>query len=199
MSFDPTKNSIFSNDLRHDEAAFEAFFKKNFTPLCSYCQYKFGFDLDGAKEIVHTAFVRLWETRQQLAGELSPLAYLRTSIINSSLDVLKHEKVKQKHATYLQNTAPGEPAESNYNSVDYKQLQTEIDNAVAELPEQMRRIFILSRFEGLKYAAIAGELNISVKTVETQMSRALAKLRERLAGYLTVLLLLVLWHLLADQ
>jgi RNA polymerase sigma-70 factor, ECF subfamily len=61
----------------------------------------------------------------------------------------------------------------------------------------MRRIFEMSRFEGLKYAQIAEQLNISVKTVETQMSRALVKLREKLATYLsTIIIILILTMLL---
>lgn len=64
-------------------------------------------------------------------------------------------------------------------------MAAQIDKAVAELPEQMRRIFELSRYEGLKYNDIANHLNICVKTVETQMSRALVRLRQKLSNYLT--------------
>ena len=67
---------------------------------------------------------------------------------------------------------------------ELKELQQDINKAIAELPDQMRRIFELSRYEGLKYTAIAQKLDISVKTVETQMSRALSKLREKLSSYL---------------
>src|SRR4051794_7358377 len=173
-----------SNDLRFNDAVFEAFFKEHFVPLCSYCQYKVGFDLDLAKEIVHTSFIKLWEVRQTLAENVSPKAYLYTIIINSSLDVLKHEKVKQQHIQFVQKTTTEESSPNSFESIDLKELRTDIDAAISQLPEQMRRIFELSRFEGLKYAEIAAQLNVSVKTVETQMSRALAKLREKLSGYL---------------
>jgi len=68
-------------------------------------------------------------------------------------------------------------------------MKADIDSAVLDLPEGMRRIFQLSRFDGLKYAEIARQLNISVKTVETQRSRALIKLKEKLSRYLLLALL----------
>jgi RNA polymerase sigma-70 factor, ECF subfamily len=175
---------------RLDDAAFEVFFKEQFMPLCAYCQFKFGFDLDQAKEVVHTGFIKLWENRASISSDLSPKAYLYKIITNNSLDLLKHEKVRQKHEQYvLQHVSEASGGEA-FESAGFKQLSADVDEAIASLPEQMRRIFELSRYEGLKYAEIASLLHISVKTVETQMSRALAKLRQRLAGYLTLLVLL---------
>jgi RNA polymerase sigma-70 factor, ECF subfamily len=173
-----------------DDAAFEVFFKQNFTPMCAYCQFKFGFDLDQAKEVVHTGFIKLWENREVISPNLSPKSYLYKIIINNSFDILKHEKVKQKHEQYvLQNVSEACPGDA-FESAGFKQLSADVDEAVAGLPEQMRRIFELSRYEGMKYAEIAGMLHISVKTVETQMSRALGKLRQKLSGYLSLLILL---------
>ena len=173
-----------------DDAAFEVFFKEHFTPLCAYCQYKFGFDLDQAKEVVHTGFIKLWENREAISPDISPKSYLYKIITNTSLDLLKHEKVRQKHEQYVLQRVSEASSREAFESAGFKQLSADVDEAVASLPEQMRRIFELSRYEGLKYAEIARVLNISVKTVETQMSRALAKLRQRLASYLTLLVLL---------
>ena len=195
MSLHSTDNNpqgISFNDLKNDDAAFEAFFKQQYTPLCAYCQYKFGFDFDQTIEIVHTAFIKLWEARQHLTGDGSPITYLQRTITNSSLDILRHEKVKQQYAQFVQQTTTEESSLNSIDRIDYKQLHADIDNTIAELPEQMRRIFILSRFEGLKYAEIAAQLNISIKTVETQMSRALAKLRTKLSAYLTLCFILLI-------
>ena len=71
-----------------------------------------------------------------------------------------------------------------YDKAEYNELRFYIDKAVSELPEQMRTIFEMSRYDGLKYAQISARLSISVKTVETQMSRALVKLRNKLSNYL---------------
>ena len=203
MTFEPAKNERegeYSDNLRlDDDRAFEAFFNQHFLPLCSYCQFKFGFDLDLSKEIVHTGFIRLWEARQNLAVDLPPVTYLHRIIMNAGLDMLRHEKVKQKHVQVIQKTALRESSQNSYESIDVKQLQIEIHNAIAELPDQCRLIFELSRFEGLKYAEIAARLNISGKTVETQMSRALTKLRKKLLGYLTWCIILLGFTLLGNS
>lgn len=180
------------SNLKFDDAAFEAFFKKYFTPLCGYCQYKFNFDLNLAKEIVHTAFIKLWETRLTISADLSAKAYITRIIINKSLDVLKHEKVRSRHRKYIINNSESQVYQTAFENLDVKQLAADIDKAISQLPPQMRKVFMLSRYEGLKYSAIADQLNISVKTVETQMGRALSKLREKLSGHSSLYLVLLL-------
>lgn len=174
------------SETRLSEADLERLFKQYFKPLCVYCQYRFGFDMDVAKEAVHTGFIRLWENRATVSADLSVKAYLYKIVTNISLDMLKHDKVRQKHAKQtLQNATFSSPLK-NFTDPELKQLVADIDSAISELPEQMRRIFELSRYEGLKYAEISSRLNLSVKTVETQMSRALVKLRQKLSHYLAI-------------
>jgi len=183
------------NATMFDDAAFEVFFKKHFKPLCAYCQYKFDFDLDLAKDIVHTGFIRLWENRQTISPELSIKAYIYKIVTNISLDMLKYDKVKRKHVKHVRESTAEATLATDYESVDFKQLEDIIEKAIEELPEQMRRIFELSRYEEMKYAEIAGQLGISIKTVETQMSRALAKLRKKLSYYMIWLLIPLLYLL----
>lgn len=196
MSLEETLNNqgeLFFDSIKNNDAAFEDFFKKYFMPLCAYCQVKFGFDLDQAKEIVHSGFISLWENRQTLSAGQSPKAYLFKIVTNNSLNVLKHEKVKQRYAAYVERSAMNDHLFRKVDQMDVKQMRTDIQNAINKLPEQMRLIFELSRFEGLKYAEIAAKLNLSVKTVETQIGRALAKLRDSLASYrLPIIILLIL-------
>jgi RNA polymerase sigma-19 factor, ECF subfamily len=171
-----TNNS--PGDIRYDDGAFEQYFKEHFTPLCAWCRFKFGFDLDVSKDIVHSAFIQLWKNRSAVT---SPQSYLHRAIVNRSLDVLKHQRIKTKYEQYaLQQQALTRELEE----FDLKKLQADIDKAVAELPGQMRRIFELSRYEGLSHRDISSQLNISVNTVETQISRALARLRSKLAEWL---------------
>lgn len=191
-NFNSQEEEEWFNHMKFDDSAFEVFFKQHFTSLCVYCQYKFSFDLSLAKEVVHTAFIKLWETRSKLSADLSIKTYLIRIIINNSLDILKHEEIKKKHRSYIINTNDSSFENKDYKHVDVKQLSADIDRTIAELPEQMRKVFELSRYEGLKYSAIAVRLKISVKTVETQMSRALVKLREKLADHLSLYLIL-LW------
>jgi RNA polymerase sigma-70 factor, ECF subfamily len=198
MTFNSSENdkdNMSYRDLRHDEAAFEAFVKKHYRHLCLYCKFKFGFEMVSAEDVANSSFIKLWEVRQTLAADVSPKSYLYKVAHNTSLNILKHEKVKQRHAREVLKTASETIEESNFDSVDLKQLREDIRLAIAELPDQMRRIFELSKFEGLKYDEIAAQLNISPKTVKTQMSRALAKMREKLSGYSLIFLVLSLFSL----
>jgi RNA polymerase sigma-70 factor (ECF subfamily) len=175
-----------SNYIKFNEADLEILFKENFKPLCAYCQYKFGFETDVAKEAVHTGFIKLWENRETISSDLTVKAYLYKIVSNISLDMLKHEKVKEKHAMQVSKNPSLNISGKDFHEVELKQLEFDVNKAVSELPEQMRKIFELSRYEGLKYMEIAAQLNISVKTVETQMSRALLKLRQKLSHYLII-------------
>jgi len=173
------------HSIKNDEAAFENYFKQHFASLCTWCQHKYEFDTDLAKEVVHTAFIKLWNNRGTLAAEMPVKAFLHKVIINTSLDILRHTKVRERFERFVQQRNESAAANTPQESYDSKKLQTDIDTAISELPEQMRTIFELSRYEGLKYAEIARQLNVSVNTVETQMGRALKKLRIRLAAYLS--------------
>ncbi len=165
-----------------DEAAFEVFFRNHFKELCGYCQFKFDFDLEAAKDTVHAGFIKLWEHRQTISPELSVKAYLYKIVNNLCLDILRGDRVKRRHFKYLSEHS--HEAGDDHQQVDFKQLEDVILKSVEELPAQMRRVFELSRYEEMSYAQIAEHLHISVKTVETQISRALAKLRKKLSYYL---------------
>jgi RNA polymerase sigma-70 factor, ECF subfamily len=176
--------SLF-NDIKFDDKAFEIVFKENFISLCAFCQYKYRFDLALAKDVVHSAFFKLWEVRQTVVPGPTVKALLYKIITNHCQDILRHTAVEQKHQKHILKYS----SESTFDNLDLKRLSTAIDKAVSELPEQMRRVFELSRYQGLKYVEIANHLNISEKTVETQMSRALEKLRKKLSDYLVLVLL----------
>ena len=90
-----------ADDLQFDEANFGEFFKKHFLSLCAYCQFKYGLDLDMAKEVVHTGFIKLWDARQNLTPGVSPKSYLYKIITNNILDILKHRKITQRHIQFV--------------------------------------------------------------------------------------------------
>ncbi len=180
------ENEFSKPDFTLDEPAYELFFKQNFSSLCAFCQARFGFDTDATKDVVHTAFIKLWEARHTIFTSVSLRAYMFRTVINASLDVIKQDKTRQKYITFFQGNITEVHDDVNMNKTDYKLLAAEIQQAISELPDQMRAIFELSRNEGLKYGAIAERLTISVKTVETQMSRALQKLRQKLGHYLAL-------------
>jgi RNA polymerase sigma-70 factor (ECF subfamily) len=82
---------------------------------------------------------------------------------------------------YARNEAIHDPV---YDSLAYKELNDKITEAIEKLPSECKRIFKMSRFDGMKYAEIAAQLNISVKTIETQISRALSRLRKELKEWI---------------
>src|ERR1044072_4493512 len=104
MSFNQSEDNQgehFFEDFRINEASFEAFFKTFYPRLCVYCKLKYGFDIDLAEDVVNTSFIKLWEARQTLATDISPKSYLYKIIDNSSLNLLKHQKVQHRHAHHL--------------------------------------------------------------------------------------------------
>lgn len=178
------------NELKEgDITAFEMFFKTYYQPLCNYA-YTFIHDKDEAEEIVQSAFLSVWEKRHSLDIKTSLKSYLYTMVRNTSLNVIKHEKIKQK---YVGEALAVE--ERSYESVTQSVLSAELEERIYQamdvLPEQCRLVFKLSRFEELKYAEIAEQLDISVKTVENHMGKALKIMREQLKDYLPVLILLM--------
>ena len=184
-----------SADDQNKKDAFDDLFREYFKPLCAFCQYKFDLDIDMAKDVVHSSFINLLESDFTSSSKLSSKTYLYRTAINLCLDLKRHEKVRQKQVEFFKKQVT-ETSVADEISVELKELQNDINKAIAELPDQMRKVFELSRYEGLKYAEIAGRLDISVKTVETQMSRALVKLRQKLGSYLSMYVLFLLILLL---
>jgi len=173
--------------------SFELFFKENFLRFCLLCQFKFGFDTEQAKEIVHISYVKLWESRTSIKTGTSLSAYFVTILYNSSLDAIRHDKVRLKYKRAYLKSMDEFPSESGSSIMDLQQLKNDIAEAIESMPGQMRTIFELSRFGGLRYADIAAKLGLSAKTVENQMGRALRRLRDKLSHYLGICLLFLFW------
>ena len=172
-----------------DINAFEMLFRTYYKPLCNYA-YTFTQDKDEAEEIVQATFLSVWEKRRSIQIQTTVKPYLYAMVRNACLNVIKHEKIKQKHAS--EELALGEEAyEAVTQSVHTSELETQIHKAMEKLPEQCRLVFKLSRFEELKYAEIATQLDISIKTVENQMGKALKIMREQLKDYLPLLIVLM--------
>lgn len=169
--------------------AFEMLFKTHYQPLCRYAN-SYLKDPDGAEEIVQAAFIGFWEKRKSISIDTSLKSYLYRVIRNSCLNELKHEQVKQKYFANetLKGEAQSQPADQLAIHVE---LEEKIREAIQTLPEQCRLIFRMSRFEELKYQEIADQLNLSVKTVENQMGKALKIMRVQLKEYLPLLAILM--------
>jgi RNA polymerase sigma-70 factor (ECF subfamily) len=172
-----------------DITAFEMLFKTYYQPLCNYA-YSFVQDRDEAEEIVQATFLSVWEKKDNLAIHTGVKPYLYAMVRNASLNVLKHEKIKQQHAA-VELAVAERSVESVSRTIMASELETRIYKALDKLPEQCRLVFKLSRFEELKYAEIAEQLSISIKTVENQMGKALKIMREQLKDYLPLFIVLL--------
>ncbi len=145
--------------------------------------------MDLCKEVVHISFIKLWESRTIINSIDHAKLFLFRALANVCKDMLRHEKVKLKHRTLVLREGEDAHEEDNgFEQFELKQLKLNIERSVYELPPQMRRIFEMSRYEGLKYSEIAKRLSISIKTVETQMGRAILKLKQKMKEYLTFFL-----------
>lgn len=169
---------------------FEILFREHFTVLCYFAR-KYTGDLDASKEIVHSVFVTIWENRSEFNWDKPAKSYLFTSVYNRSLNYIRdNKKFINGDVSALQQMAKENSSYSD--NIELAELTDSVKSAIQRLPEKCREIFELSRFKDMKYSEIADYLNISIKTVETQMSRALVKLREDLKEYLTILLIFIL-------
>ena len=171
---------------RMDNHAFEELFKEYFASLMAFSRRILG-DEDDAREVVHQVFISLWEKRAELDLSTSLKSYLFTSVNNRSLNVIRDRK------KFSLEEVPERAGEWDVSAqIESLELEEKIRSVIDSLPEKCREIFELNRFEGLKYAEIAMRLDISVKTVENQMSKALKILREQVTKYLKVILWLLL-------
>jgi len=168
-----------------DREAFELLFRRYYHRLCGFAN-KFLNDLVESEEIVQEVFFRIWQNREKLQMGIDIQPYIFRSVQNVCLNFLKHKKVANEYSELLQLLyKEGTDCDySGYEKMVVKELEVKINNAIDGLPDECRKIFLMNRNDGLKYAEIAEQLGLSVKTVETQMSRALKKLREELKDYL---------------
>lgn len=172
-----------------DQQVFEELFKKFFPPLMAFSRRILS-DEDDAREVVHQVFINLWEKRYDIDLSKSLKSYLFTSVNNRSLNVIRDRK------KFSSEEIPEEVGQWDVSAqIEALELEDRIRAVIDDLPERCREIFQMNRFEGSTYSEIAKQLNISVKTVENQMSKALRILREQLAEYLTILLWLIMFTL----
>ncbi len=147
-------------------------------------------DFETAKEIVQDAFISLWEKREIIDMDRPVKAYLTMVIHNKCSNHLRDSRKFDPYLLNIENLLEV-PEYDGADTLVHDELKLKIDTAINELPDKCREIFILNRYENLKYQQIADKLQISVKTVETQMSKALQHMRVRLAEYVTVLLFFI--------
>jgi len=166
-----------------DEQALELLFRKYYSRLCGYTNKYFN-DPEEAREVVQEVFIKIWENRKDIDPQESLVSYLFKIAYNNSINRLRHKKVITKYSDIYKIVYVDNSGITPYDSLIAHELTSNIKTALEKVPPKCRQIFDLSRVDGLKYSEIADTLNISVKTVEAQMSKALHILRIELREYL---------------
>lgn len=147
------------------------------------------FDED-AENIVQDVFLLLWEKRGVLDIQISLVSYLFALVKNKSLDYLRHKVIADEYKQELSAKLTALEL-LNYSFTSDEEIEQILMTAINKLPERCRQVFLKSRIEGKRNREIANELNLTVSTVENQMTIALRKLRVELKDYLPLLLFLL--------
>ena len=170
----------------NSEAAIDRLFQQYYEYLCK-AVYRIIPDTNYVEDIVQEVFYELWKKRNQLRINSSLKAYLRRAAVNRALNHIRDGKFKRMNEV---NEDLMQPVKENVTHlIEANELRLIIDKIIDNLPERCRIVFILNRFEDMTYKQIGEHLNISVKTVENQISKALKILKEQLGPFLKMLIL----------
>ena len=173
------------------EKGYELLFKRYYRPLCSHA-VRFLYSKELAEDIVSEIFCSFWQKKTYLQIQTSYRAYLFTSVRRKAYTYLRSEfgrlqniDIEQiKSATTLPNPQ---------QILQYNELYLKMEEVIRAISPQSQKVFMMSRFEGKKNQIIAEELQISVKTVEGHITKALSILRKTLQdGFLSMLLFMTL-------
>lgn len=169
-------NILFSTIVaKNCEKSFQLLYETNFNKLL-YFSRKYLKSIETCEEVVNEVFMKIWNNRHSIQISSSFNSYLFTSVRNKCLDVLRKETTDTMEIDDIAKSFPSNHSDT-LEVVYSNDLSNRIDKAIDQLPADRRRIFLMSRKDGLKYREIAQKLDISIKTVETQMGRSLKHLR----------------------
>lgn len=172
--------------LKQDsQEAFSLLFRTYYTDLVLFCG-NFIKDKSACEDIVQSIFLKLWNDRKIIQIETSLKSYLLKSVRNSCFDAFRHQEIVRQYESEYENSVLDCYDTENY--MLYSDLYDHLRRALGQVPEQYRRVFEMNRFEGLKYREIAKELNVSERTVEVRVGKALEILRKQLKDFFVLLL-----------
>ncbi len=169
-------NQISSGDVN----SFSTLFNNYYNPLYIYA-YRFVKDISAAENIVQEVFVFLWTKREKIQIKYSLKSYLYTAVRNHSLNHLKQQSFTESldEKPDLHNKSIHSPEDEFIK----KEFHLKVQEAIGQLPEKCRQIYLMNRYDNLKYREIAEILGISVNTVKTQLNRALKSLLKYLNSF----------------
>lgn len=176
-----------SNDNSAD--VFKSLFTSHFKILCNFA-YLYVHDIEEAKEIVQGVFLKFWENASFDNPQHVLKSFLFSSVKNACIDKLKHNMIRQQYRNRILLECT-EWNEDTLEAIIYNDLSVKVESLIKTLPPQCQKIFRLSRINCLKNKEIAKELNISVKAVEAQISKAMAIMKENLTDYIPSIVVVI--------
>lgn len=164
------------------EQAIKQLFDAHFHQLV-LSSFRYVNDYNQAEDIVQDVYVKVWQSFDELKQIENFKTYLFKAVKNSSLNYLRHIKVREKFNIHAEDTHSAFEKSPEECKTD-EETQNKIHAAVNKLPHHWKEAFVLSKYDNLKYHEIASELNISQKTVEKYISKSLQFLRHELKDLL---------------
>jgi len=173
-----------------DKVDLDSLFKEYYDRLV-YFSIQFVKDKDQAQDIVQDSFIKYWNQREMvMPNKIVIKNFLYSTVRNASLNVIRHEKVKEGYIRQQGGAEPEEPAV--IDAIIAAEVMSRIHAAIQSLPESHRQISVMGYFDGKKNNEIADELNMSVNTVKKQKQRALQLLRMKLEPRMFILLFILM-------
>lgn len=184
---------LYEEMKKGKEYAFDFFFNYYYPGLCVYAQKMISIPEQEARDLVQDVFVKFWNDREKSDIRFSIRSYLFASLKNRCLDQLRKKDV---HVKTEELTSKRDVGEESFETYVLTELENLFNKSLDKLPERCREVFEMSRLQGLKNREIAAKLDISEKTVENQITKALHILKIELKDYLPMLVLFNLFHFL---
>ncbi|BEG99260.1 RNA polymerase sigma-70 factor [Bacteroides sedimenti] len=172
-----------------NKEAFTLLFQKYYKDLVLFGG-NFLYDKVRCEDIVQTIFLKLWSDREVLVVNTSLKSYLLRAVQNSCLDEIRHNQVKYEHESYTAAFGLDDNVDTE-NYILYSDLQNHLDEALSKLPEACRLAFEMNRFEGLRYKEIASRLDVSERTIEVRIGKAIGLLRVYLKEFFLLVSMLL--------
>jgi len=176
---DLREQNIWKSIQGRDKGVFEHFYKEHYKLFyLAACQYL----KDGAlaEEVVNDVFLRIWEGAAQIDIQTSLRSYVYRAVVNRSINELGKGKKDRVHRKELARR-PEETTE--IREMETNELKVKLYEAIDRLPDQCRKVFMMSRFEEMKQQEIADRLHISIKTVKNHITHALKQLHAVLSDW----------------
>lgn len=170
-----------------DQKAFDSLFRKYYKYLV-VTAYHYVKDNNQAKDMAQEIFCDIWQRRKEIKIN-HPKAFLRRAVVNKCLATIR----KNSRIDYSDETSSFDIQSKKYvdEEISFNEVNQILKRVVESLPDRCKEIFKLSRFEQLSHKEIAAQLDISVKTIENQMTKALKIVRKELKehGLLGIIIL----------